>query len=81
MEFVKDFKWRKGMDVSHFVSDLGNVGFQSVELEKAAQVIVKMKKAGAKIYLTFTSNMVTSGLRGFFAQLIELGIPDVWVNR
>ena len=39
-----------------------------------------MKKDGAKIYLTFTSNMVTSGLRGFFAQLIKLGIPDVIVT-
>ncbi len=39
-----------------------------------------MKKDGAKIFLTFTSNMVTSGLRGFFAQLIKLGIPDIIVT-
>ncbi|NOQ48328.1 MAG: deoxyhypusine synthase, partial [Methanococcoides sp.] len=38
------------------------------------------KKDSAKVFLTFTSNMVTSGLRGFFAQLIDLGIADVIVT-
>ncbi|MBT6995488.1 deoxyhypusine synthase family protein [Candidatus Woesearchaeota archaeon] len=80
MEFVKDLKWKEGMDVNELVSSLGKVGFQSVELKKAQENIIKMKKDGAKIYLTFTSNMVTSGLRGFFAQLIKLGIPDVIVT-
>lgn len=79
MKFVKDFKWNKGMNVKDLVNSLGNVGFQSVELKKASDVIVKMKKNKAKIYLTFTSNMVTSGLRGFFAQLLKLKVPDIVV--
>ena len=77
---VKDFQWVEGMTVAQLVSAMGHVGYQSVELARAAEVIVKMKKSGAKIFLTFTSNMVTSGLRGFFAQLIKLGIPDVIVT-
>src|SRR3989344_2194704 len=77
---VKDFLWQKGMNVDDFVSSLGNVGFQSVELKKASDVFVKMKKDSAKIFLTFTSNMVTSGLRGFFAQLIKLGMADAVVT-
>jgi len=80
MAFVKDLRWSKGMSVREYVAKLGNVGFQSVELEKAAKVIVKMKLDGAKTFLTFTSNMVTSGLRGFFAQLIELGMVDVIIT-
>ena len=80
MEFVKDLKWKKGMDVASLVKDLGKVGFQSINLAKAKETIVKMKKDGCKIYLTFTSNMVTSGLRGFFAQLIKLGLVDVVVT-
>jgi len=77
---VNDFKWTKDMKVGDLVEKLGTVGFQSVELAKAADVIVKMKKNSAKIFLTFTSNMVTSGLRGFFAQLVELGIPNFLVT-
>ncbi|MFH2021043.1 MAG: deoxyhypusine synthase family protein [archaeon] len=80
MEKVKDLLWKKGMTVSELVADLGKVGFQSSEMKKAVDVIVKMKKNGAKIYFTFTSNMVTSGLRGFFAQLIELGMIDIIVT-
>ena len=56
------------------------VGYQSIELKKAADVVVKMKKDSAKIFMTFTSNMVTSGLRGFFAQLIKLKIPNIIVT-
>jgi deoxyhypusine synthase len=77
---VRDFKWNLNMTVSEMVSQFKNVGFQSIELARAADVIIKMKKQGAKIYLSFTSNMVTSGLRGFFAQIIEMGIPDVIVT-
>lgn len=59
---------------------MGYIGFQSIELERASQTVIKMKETGAKTFLTFTSNMITSGLRGFFAQLIKMKIPDVVVT-
>jgi deoxyhypusine synthase len=80
MVYVKDFKWKKDMKVKELVSHFENIGYQSVELKRASDVIVKMKKNSAKIFLTFTSNMVTSGLRGFFAQLINLNMADVIVT-
>lgn len=80
MDVVKDFKWNDGMSVEETVDRFRNIGFQSIELSKAVDVVIRMKKAGAKIFLTYTSNMVTSGLRGFFAQLIKLKIPDVIVT-
>ena len=80
MEFVKDFIWQKGITVNEFVERVGKIGFQSVELLRAANVIVKMKKDKSTVFLTFTSNMVTSGLRGFFAQLIEMKIAHIIVT-
>jgi len=80
MDYVKDFKWKKGITVKELIDNYKNIGYQSVELKKAADVIVKMKKNSAKIFLTFTSNMVTSGLRGFFAQLIKLKMADAIVT-
>ncbi len=68
------------MSTSSLVDSFGGVGFQSIELNKAVKVILKMKKEGARVFFTYTSNMVSSGLRGFFAQLIELGIVDVIVT-
>lgn len=80
MKKIKDFKWHEGMKVSDLVESMGKLGYQSIELFEASEVILKMKRDGAKIFLTFTSNMVTSGLRGFFAQLCELKIPDILVT-
>ncbi|MFH0875497.1 MAG: deoxyhypusine synthase family protein [archaeon] len=80
MQKVSDLRWKKGITVSELADKLSKVGFQSAEMGKAIEVIIKMKKNGAKIFFTFTSNMVTSGLRGFFAQLIELGLIDVIVT-
>ena len=80
MVFVNDLKWKKGITVNDLVDKMGSIGFQSIELKKAADVIVKMKKDSAKVFLTFTSNMVTSGLRGFFAQLIKLKIANIIVT-
>jgi len=80
MKLTKDFIWEDNMPIDEFVDRLGSIGFQSVELKQASDTIIKMKTAEAKVYLTFTSNMVTSGLRGFFAQLIKLKIADVIVT-
>jgi deoxyhypusine synthase len=80
MENIKDFIWHKGLSVKELVEQLGRVGFQSVELGRAADVIANIKRDNATIFLTFTSNMVTSGLRGLFAQTIEKGLADVIVT-
>ncbi len=80
MKKVKDFKWKEDMKVSDLVESMNNLGYQAIELSEAAKVILKMKRDGAKVFLTFTSNMATSGLRGFFAQLCSLKIPNILVT-
>ncbi|MCD6434388.1 MAG: deoxyhypusine synthase [Candidatus Diapherotrites archaeon] len=80
MEFIKDFRWKPNMKISEAVKQFSALGFQSIELAKASDIIYKMKKENAKIFLTFPSNLTTSGLRGFFAQLVELGMVDIIVT-
>ena len=80
MKKVKDFTWKQNMTVREMVDLFGNVGYQATELSEAAKVVLKMKRANVKIFLTFTSNMVTSGLRGFFAQLCKMKIPNILVT-
>ena len=77
---VKDFRWTEQMTVQDLVRQYQQVGYQSTELARAAETIVRMKRANAKVFLTFTSNMVTSGLRGFFAQVIQLEVPHAIVT-
>ncbi len=80
MKKVKDFLYHPNMTVDEMVKSFGNLGYQAIELNEAAKVVLKMKRSGAKVFLTFTSNMVTSGLRGFFAQLCLLKIPNILVT-
>jgi deoxyhypusine synthase len=80
MDEIKDFKWKHGMKVSELVEQYKYLGYQAMNLAKAAEIIKKMRKDKAKIFLSFTSNMVSSGLRGLFAQLIKLQLVDVVVT-
>ena len=80
MKKVKDFLWHPGMTAEECVDKFDSLGYQATELYEASEVVLKMKNSGAKIFLTFTSNMITSGLRGFFAQLVKLGLADVIVT-
>ena len=68
------------MTVEQLTDSFGPLGYQATELNNAIEVVLKMKNSGAKIFLTFTSNMVTSGLRGFFSQLCRLRIPNILVT-
>lgn len=80
MKKVKDFIWKPNMTVEELVGTFGNLGYQAIELSEAEKVVLKMKRNGVKIFLTFTSNMVTSGLRGFFAQLCKFEIPNILIT-
>lgn len=80
MKAVKDFLWKENMTIKECTDSFGSLGYQSTELHEAIKVILKMKHTNSKIFLTFTSNMVTSGLRGFFAQLCKLKIPSILVT-
>jgi deoxyhypusine synthase len=80
MKTVKDIFWKPGKTVHELMNDFSSLGYQAAELAQAREIVLKMKRSGGETFLTFTSNMVTSGLRGFFAQLIALGLVDIAVT-
>src|SRR3989338_208238 len=61
-------------------TDFMQTGFQATQLARAVEIIKKMKKEKAKIFLSFTSNMVASGLRGIFAELCKRKFVDVIIT-
>ena len=80
MKLVKDYLWHEGITAEELVDSFGSLGYQATELAESVKIVLKMKREKAKIFLTFTSNMVTSGLRGFFSQLCKLKIPNILVT-
>lgn len=79
-DLVKGIKVGKGQSASDLVSKMRNAGLQASELGKAVEVMREMKQSGATVFLTFTSNMVSSGMRELFAQLCEEKFVDVIIT-
>ena len=66
---VRGFEPRPGMTAEELVSAYSSIGFQASHLGKAAEVVQKMQAQKATVFLSFTSNMVSSGLREIIASL------------
>lgn len=77
---IKAKKLNKNTKVADLVKDMENYGFQATQVSRAVHVIKDMKKNNATIFLSFTSNMVSSGLREIFAQIIEKKFIDAIIT-
>ncbi|MFH1785600.1 MAG: deoxyhypusine synthase [Candidatus Micrarchaeota archaeon] len=60
--------------------DYASTGFQATNIGNAIDIVAKMKKEGATVFLTFTSNMVASGLRGIFTEMCKKKFVDVIIT-
>jgi len=77
---IKDMQLKNGITVKELTAQLAESGFQAQNLGKAIEIIKEMKQQNAKIYLSFTSNMAASGLRGIFKDLVKNKFVDVIVT-
>ncbi|MEW6749301.1 MAG: deoxyhypusine synthase [Candidatus Micrarchaeota archaeon] len=59
---------------------LDSVGFQASNIGRAIEIIGRMKKEKATVFLTFTSNMVASGLRGVIAEMCRQKFVDAIIT-
>jgi len=76
-----DFNSIKGkMDYEKLLESYLSTGFQATHFGKALEIIAKMREEKATIYLGYTSNMVSSGLRDVFKYLAEHKKVDVIVT-
>ncbi|MFH1663985.1 MAG: deoxyhypusine synthase [archaeon] len=57
--------------IPELVSAMKSIGFQATHLSKAAEIIHKMQEEKCTVFLSFTSNMVSSGLRELFAFMLK----------
>ena len=61
-------------------SAIAGCGFQATNLGRAIDIIGRMKKEKAAVFLTFTSNMVASGLRGIISQMCKRKFVDAIIT-
>jgi len=64
---IKGYDYEKnmteGFDLQAFFASWKTTGFQATNLSRAADIIEQMRQDQATIFLSFTSNMISSGVR------------------
>ncbi|MBI2045789.1 deoxyhypusine synthase [Candidatus Pacearchaeota archaeon] len=68
---VRGYDFNAGINYGEILDSYESVGLQASNLAKAIKIINKMIEDKAYIYLGYTSNLVSSGLRDIFRYLAE----------
>jgi len=77
---IKGYDFNNGVDYEKLLESYLTTGFQATHLAKAIEIINKMINEKVSIYLGYTSNLVTSGMRDIFRYLAEHKKIDVIVT-
>ncbi|MDD5700191.1 MAG: deoxyhypusine synthase [Candidatus Nanoarchaeia archaeon] len=79
-ETVKGYDFDNGVDYRKIIQNYRTTGFQATHFSKAIGIVNAMIKDKATIFLGYTSNMVSSGLRDIFRYLVKYKKVDVVVT-
>ncbi|MDD3084065.1 MAG: deoxyhypusine synthase, partial [Candidatus ainarchaeum sp.] len=70
-EKIIGYDFEKDFDEKLFFNSFKNTGFQATNLGRAIEIVKKMRKEKVRIFLGFTSNMATSGIRDIITYLTK----------
>ena len=79
-EKVEGYDFRGDFDMSDMLEAYGTTGFQASHLKEAIDLVKEMQENNDKIFLTFTSNIISSGLRETIAYLVREDFVDVLIT-
>ncbi len=77
---VHGYNFDKGINYEEMFKQYEFTGFQATHLAKAIKLIKKMREEKCTIFLGYTSNLVSSGLRDIFRYLVQNKFVDVVVT-
>ena len=77
---VHGYDFNEGVDYEKMLKQYAVTGFQATHLAEAIKIIKKMREEKCTIFLGYTSNLVSSGLRDVFRYLVEHKFVDVVVT-
>lgn len=77
---ITGYDFNQGVDYEKILESFATTGFQASQLAKAIDIINRMRKDKCTIYLGYTSNLVTSGLRDVFRYLAQHKLVDIIVT-
>jgi len=77
---IKGYDFEKGLDFNQFLKAYSLTGFQGSHLAEGIEIVKVMRREKAKIFLSFTSNQVSSGNREIIKYLVKHKKIDVLVT-
>jgi deoxyhypusine synthase len=77
---IKGYDFSKGTDYKKIVESFKTTGFQATALSQAIDITNLMIKDKATIFLSYTSNMVSSGVRDIIRYLVENKKVDILIT-
>ncbi len=77
---VKGYDFEGPFDFAAFLAAYKQTGFQATKLAEAIEIIQEMRREKATIFLAFTSNMISSGVREAIRFLVKHKLVDVMVT-
>ncbi len=79
MQEVKDLP-QECESIRELTENMGSTGFQATHIKEAIELIKRMKEENATIFLSFTSNLMATGLRSIIAGMVKKGYVDVIIT-
>jgi deoxyhypusine synthase len=77
---IEGYNFEEEFNLDKFFDAYFHTGIQASNLARAKEVITLMRKKKAKIFLTFTSNMVSSGVREAICFLVKHKLVDALIS-
>src|SRR3989344_392646 len=77
---IEGYDFNKGNDLKKIIKSFKSTGFQAANFEKSVEIVNEMIKEKSKIFLGYTSNIVSSGLRDVVRYLVQHKKVDVLVT-
>lgn len=77
---IEGYDFNNGVNYEDIIDSFQHTGFQASNLGEAIDIVNEMIKSNSKIYLGYTSNIVSSGLREVIRYLVEHKKIDVCVT-
>ncbi|MBW2966792.1 deoxyhypusine synthase [Candidatus Woesearchaeota archaeon] len=68
---IKGYDFEKGFELDKFVKSLSTSGIQAANLGSAINIVNTMIRENTPIFLSFTSNMISSGMREIISYLVR----------
>ena len=77
---VKGYDFEEKFDLKRFLASYSTTGFQATHLGKAIHLVQEMQEKKTTLFLGYTSNMVSSGVRDIICYLVKHKMVHVLVT-